>query len=662
MTLRDRVARTSRTLAAVAAWRSLLSGASAGLVSLALAWPFTAGPGRTAAIAVALAAGGIASWWSYRRLRGAGFTVESVALWIEERIPSLGYGLVTAVERGAPPGVESTVAGVDWTPVTRAAARKALLAPAIAVMVAVALLAGSMTMAPAISRLAHRASPVSRTVAGPLDVTVRVEPPAYARRRAESLRNPSVVRALIGSVLRVTGDGRDSLVLRAGDQESRADQPWRVGARPVALQVSAGPRSRLVAIDPVPDSTPAVQLQAPPRDTVLATPEGVFTLGADVRDDLGIRRAAFEYIVSSGSGESFTFVSGTIAARSLDGARTATLNGQLSLSALKLKPGDFVHLRAVATDLRDDTAAARGASETRTIRIARTGEYDSVSVDAAAPPEADKAVLSQRMLINLTEALVRRRPRLDRETFGEETRNIARDQTRLRKQVGDLVFARLGGDSSAERGSEEQRAAMTPDELLKAAENAAASAGAVLDFEGDETPVVAVNRPLLEAYNFMWDAGRELEQIAPERALPAMYRALAAIQRARAAERLYLRSRPPRAVVDVDRVRLQGKEKGTPAAREPRSPAAAVGRADLARFARLVALSRTDAAAASDSLLVLRMDLLGNLPAPAAAAAADAADALRNGRDATERLAAFRRSLGPGVVASDSLSRWRGAK
>ena len=147
MTLRDRVARTSRTLAAVAAWRSLLSGASAGLVSLALAWPFTAGPGRTAAIAVALAAGGIASWWSYRRLRGTGFTVESVALWIEERIPSLGYGLVTAVERGAPPGVESTVAGVDWTAVTRGAARKALLAPAIAVMAAVALLAGSMTMA-----------------------------------------------------------------------------------------------------------------------------------------------------------------------------------------------------------------------------------------------------------------------------------------------------------------------------------------------------------------------------------------------------------------------------------------------------------------------------------------------------------------------------------
>jgi hypothetical protein len=105
-----------------------------------------------------------------------------------------------------------------------------------------------------------------------------------------------------------------------------------------------------------------------------------------------------------------------------------------------------VHVRAVAFDLRDDTASARGASETRTIRVARAGEYDSVAVEAASPPDADKAVLSQRMLINLAEALVRRRPRLTRATFADESRTIARDQARLRKQVGDLVFARLGDD------------------------------------------------------------------------------------------------------------------------------------------------------------------------------------------------------------------------
>jgi hypothetical protein len=303
--------------------------------------------------------------------------------------------------------------------------------------------------------------------------------------------------------------------------------------------------------------------------------------------------------------------------------------------------------------------------------VARAGEFDSVSVEAAAPPDEDKAVLSQRMLINLTEALVRRKARLARATFGDESRTIGRDQARLRKQVGDLVFSRLGDDPSGEHfhgdghqhEGQELRPAMTPEELLKAAENATdAAAGKMLDFEGDETPVVAVNRPLLEAYNFMWDASRELNQGLPERALPPMYRALEAIQRARAAERLYLRSRPPRAVVDVDRVRLQGKEKGAPAARESRSLPTGVARVALARFARLVTLSRSKPAAAADSLLMLRIDLLGSLSTGGAAAAADAATALRNGREASALLAAFLSALGAGADAADSLSRWGGAR
>jgi hypothetical protein len=139
-----------------------------------------------------------------------------------------------------------------------------------------------------------------------------------------------------------------------------------------------------------------------------------------------------------------------------------------------------------------------------------------------------------------------------------------------------------------------------------------------------------------------------------------MYRALEAIQRARAAERLYLRSRPPRAVVDVDRARLQGREKGTPAAREPRPLSTGVARVALSRFARLVALANTDPAAAADSLLLLRIELVGSLSPDGATAAADAATALRNGRDAATPLATFRAALGAPVASADSLARWKG--
>ena len=673
MTIRQRVADTGRTLFIVALSRSVLSGAAAGFAFAAVAWPiasaFAISP--LVALAVAALAAGAVSLWFYRRIRGPGFTIPAVSLWLEERTPSLKYGLVTAIEPGAPSSLEKSLAGVDWSPATREAARKALGRPSLAVLTSVAILVLSIAFAPAMVRLADRVTSERRSPTETLDVTVQVAPPAYARRRGESFRNPSVIRALVGSELRVTIAGSDSARLDAGESQIAANRPWRVAAQPVALRVRSGGASMLIAIDPVPDSAPALQLRDPARDTVLATPQGTFALGADVRDDLGIGRAAFEYIVSSGSGESFTFATGSIGARRFDGAAMGTISGTLTLAALNLKPGDFVHVRAVAFDLRDDTASARGASETRTIRVARAGEYDSVAVEAASPPEADKAVLSQRMLINLAEALVRRRSRLNRATFSDESRSIARDQARLRKQVGDLVFSRLGDDPSGEHfhgdghqhEGQELRPALTPDELLKAAENStAAAAGRVLDFEGDETPVVAVNRPLLEAYNFMWDAGRELEQASIERALPHMYRALEAIQRARAAERLYLRSRPPRSVVDVDRVRLQGREKGTPTAREPLTPVTGVARAALSRFARVVRLARSDPAAASDSLLLLRIDLLPTLTPDAATAAADAAVALRNGRDAAQSLAAFRRSLGPATTASDSMPRWSGAR
>ena len=670
MTSRERVQATGRLLAVVALGRALLVGAAAALAVLAVTHPWAAELSIGWRLIVATLAGASAMWLAFRKARGPGFDVPVVSLWIEERVPALRYALVTAIEPGAPHAIEQRVAAVDWNSATREAARRSLQWPLVGLVGASSLLALSIAFAPAVSRLADRVSGRPGPAAGVLDVTVQVQPPAYSRLNNESLRNPPVIRALVGSQLRVTAAGQSSIELSVGDQRVE-NSVWRVGSQPVALRIQSGEESRLIAVDPVPDSTPVVALRMPARDTVLATPEGAFTLGADVRDDLGLRRASFEYIVSSGSGESFTFLSGVIGARQLAGNRTGSIEGQLSIAGLRLKPGDFIHVRAVAIDLRDDTASARGASETRTIRIARAGEFDSVSVEAAAPPEEDKAILSQRMLINLTEALVRRKARLQRTTYGDESRGIGRDQARLRKQVGELVFSRLGDDPTGEHfhgdghqhEGQELRPALTPEELLKAAENATdAAAGKMLDFEGDETPVVAVNRPLLEAYNFMWDASRELNQGAPERALPPMYRALAAIQRARAAERLYLRSRPPRAVVDVDRARLQGKEKGTPAARESRALATGVARVALARFARLVNLSRTDAAAAADSLLMLRIDLVGSLTRDGASAAADAATALRNGRDASALLATFRSALGAGAVAMDSLSRWSSAR
>jgi len=352
-----------------------------------------------------------------------------------------------------------------------------------------------------------------------------------------------------------------------------------------------------------------------------------------------------------------------LARTSLTGHRDGELTRRLSLDSLALKPGDVVQIRAVARDANDVTGPGLGSSETRALRVARAGEYDSVAVEAAPPGDADSQVLSQRMLITLTEALERKRRSLDRPTLLAESRRIAADQARLRKHVGDVVFQRTGGDPLSEEGDAGvPEGKLTPEQLLERARQAGADAGTPMDVEGDETPILAVNKPLLEAFNAMWDAGRALEQAEPAQALPPMRRALAAIERARQAERIYLRGRPAAVIVDVAHARLAGKDKGTTVVRDPRYTADPIARRRAESFARASALLAADRDAAADSLLVMRVGALGD--APTLAAVLDsAARVTRRGSadDVALAWARVRRVLGGAPLRRDSLPAWEGA-
>jgi len=325
----------------------------------------------------------------------------------------------------------------------------------------------------------------------------------------------------------------------------------------------------------------------------------------------------------------------------------------------------------VARDRNSVSGPGSGFSETRTVRVARAGEYDSVAVEGAPPPEADKSLVSQRMLLMLTEALQRKRPRLTRAEVLGEARRISADQKRLRKTVGEIIFSRLGdapaGEESNAPDDQPRDAGGAGDSaraeaVLRAADEATGrGASEALDFEGDETPVVAINRPLLEAYNAMWDAGRELDVGEPGRAIPPMRVALAAIQRARQAERIYLRGRPPAVVVDVGKARLKGEGAASAAPRAPRAPLDDAARVRAERLARALAALRQSAPGAGvDSLLMLRVDALDGAPA-LAAALGEAIDALRAGRDATAAIERARQLAGGEAEARPALPAWSGA-
>jgi hypothetical protein len=684
---------TRRALALAAAARATLWGAAAGCTVLALGALARAPAGGGPAVAAALVTGvlvtGIVGAMSMRGGRRA-WTGASIALWLEARLPALRYALVTLAddEAGALPApvaraLAERVRATPWRAVVGRDVRRALTAPALALLAAIALSVAAFALAPqlrstaSVAAAARAPGPVAastRSVDPLARVRVTVVPPGYSGERARTFDAPPAVAALIGSRLTIEGTGdparvRAALVAPDGVAGAPDAAPpaelrvsadgarWRVAlpmpVRPALLRLearadtgTATARTRLVALEPRPDLTPRVALRAPARDSVLREGRGAIALRAAVDDDLGLADGAFEYIVSSGEGESFTFRAGRVGAALLGGARSAALAGALDLATLQLKPGDVVHLRAVARDRRPgprvpatiDTATVRsaatppprpdealGVSETRTLRIARAGEYDSVAVEGAPPPAVDTTAIGQRMILQLTEALVARagsrRSPLPRATVVSESRKLASDQARLRRRVGDAVFARIGenegehahfeGDGH-QHGQSERLPVLTPEQLLAAADRATNSAGAAATPEAGESPVLAVNKPLLEAYNHMWDAGRALEIAEPRQALAPMRKAIAALQRARAAERIYLRGRPPAVVVDLVKVRGAGRVSGDtlrPAARTPRSALDPAARARAATLDRALALLAPggDAAAATDSLAVLRV-------------------------------------------------------
>ena len=712
----ERVRRTRRALATAIGVRAVLWAACAALVVGAIGIVVTrraAGSAMAVAWSIAVVvAVGVLAWLvaPWRHL-----TVPRVALWIEERVPRLQYALVTAVDPAArnadvSAALDAQVAAVSWAHETRMAIGRAVARPAAAVVAAVVALLIAQRVetaaatAPDAAVVATTAS--TRNAPAPFArLAAVVRTPAYAGGRVVRLESPTSVAALVGSIvsLEAPGDGNDVAADLGGRSVAvqRAGGAWRVavtvGQRPALVRLRHPSGERIVALEPRTDSIPTVRLMSPVRDTVMRVARGSISLAAETQDDIGLLNGGFEYIVSSGEGESFKFRSGTLGARAFQGARSGALAAALSLDGLELKAGDVVHLRAVARDGNTVSGSGIGASETRVLRVARSGEYDSVAVEGAPPPEADKSLISQRMLIILTETLDKRRPKLTRETLVSESRSIGRDQTRLRKRVGDIIFQRLGDDPTGEHGhgpDEEAAADTAPPRagsaardsvrraalragrsardvaaadsadsaraaLLRAASAATGAGEEILDFEGDETPVVAINRPLLEAYNAMWEASRELSQGETARALPPMRRALAAIQRARQAERIYLRGKAPAVVVDLARVRLTGKETGTASARVPRPPAdpAAVRRAE--RLAAAIELASRTPAAAIDSLVLLRVDALDTAPS-LAAAVADALEALRGGRDATALLVRARR-VAEGGVRTAPAGAWSGA-
>lgn len=561
------------------------------------------------------------------------------ALLAEERIPALQNRLLTAFDLadGVPQGVVGRAfvaeaerrmrdVGVQGVAPARVRTPSILLAGALALAAAFALLfpsaaseAWTRWMHPADAYASRwqevRAGTLPNVQAPPVplfdELRWTVQPPAYAGIAAQSGRGDDPISALPGSRIRIRSrfpqrwDGvRAGAIGGAALPVRRAGGEWVVeyrmppDARGLSLEAVADGGvvdRRIVPLAPLPDQPPDVQLLAPEADLVLASGAGRVTLRASAADDYGIGAFDLHWTHSRGSGESYEFVEGDWAfARVSRNGKTSTGELTLDLASLKLQPGDIMHVRAVARDRNDVTGPGESVSRTRIIRVARPEEMDQVTTDIGMPPELPKdPVMSQRMIILMTERLIRERPRLSRQQLQARSSEIAHHQSRLREIVGEQVYVReadqaiqqgekdfsyleqggTGGGHAHDEGGEDR--ARTPEEVLEEASEAT-GIGSLEEFEHrhDESAILSVNRDLMRLHNLMWNSQQELNLVKPDTALPYQYEALRIIQQMNQAERTY-----PRGDVRVDPINVseaRGQGKVDDVAPAPRSGGAAL--------------------------------------------------------------------------------------
>lgn len=636
MTIPLFVERTRRWIIGAALFKAVAGAASVALLLMAsLAFLGVAAALSTFAAAIGSVATVLLVVWQSK----AASSVQNVALWVEETAPSLHYAIVTAATGNDSPALEKSVPLDSVQPLIVRRLTRLVLRVTLFLIVAAA--AFALSPATAIGRGRVRSGLVKAFpgVVAPTDkiseLRLHVSPPAYAQLKAFDQSNPSNLTVLSGSRIEVSGPGSpagvaltiDGKPLEVKGNEDRWFSSLTASKQVAVIKAAHGSRSRVVVLEATPDRPPHVAFISPLRDTTLRTPQYRVTLSAETSDDFGLSTGYFEYLVVSGSGEAFngrTLTSSPFRFQS----RTGRLSAVLDFSRLKIVAGDMISVRAIVRDNNNLTGPSIGTSDTRTFRVARADEYDSVSIEAAAPPPVDSSAMSQRMLILMTEALVKKQKSLSRAQLVKESDNIGVMEDRIRKRVYDILYQT---DSPEGAG----------------------------DVEEAESELQAINNPdLKQAYDALWDAVRSLRIAEPSSALPPMRIALKALDRARLAQRVYLRGIAPKVVIDVQRVRLSGKEKGVSSVRTPQSEADSIRRILRSGFEAAVTMRKSNPSAAVEQLSLLRVRALSSAP-EFAEALRGLIDAIQKNRNAGPALLQSRAALGTSLPAPTSLE-WGG--
>ena len=275
-----------------------------------------------------------------------------------------------------------------------------------------------------------------------------------------------------------------------------------------------------------PDSAPVVTLLAPAKDAVFREPAGTLELSAEVRDDFGDRRRVVRVHRELGRGGELHLPSGTLGRVDARGGRTASLARVAAPRVARAQAGRHrAPARRGARPQRRDGAGHRRLRDAhdphraaRRIRLRRRRGRPAVRRRQVGDQRANADPARRGAAEAPAEARARDAAwtnrgasRATRRSCGAGVRRGLHAARRRRRERGIAGARRQraaeddGGDAPRRRCGDERR-----------------DGGAGL--RGGRDAGRGGEPPLLEAYNAMWDAERELEIAEPDKALPFMRR------------------------------------------------------------------------------------------------------------------------------------------
>lgn len=403
---------------------------------------------------------------------------------------------------------------------------------------------GAAAVAPTPGRLASsiasgRFPGSERTARDANSIVVTIHPPSYAQLPETSVRDPQRIDVLEGSLVSLSTAGETSRSLRFGTRVigilGGGGTPIQFTARDsgyFAVEPSSGGRRELILLSVTPDRAPAVKIEQPARDLLLADANRQVQVKISASDDLGLKALELRYTKLSGAGEQFDFREGALPLRLGRGnAREWRADAAIALQSLGLTPGDAVVYRAVAMDRRPGESGLN-SSDTFFIEVAGPGQVPLEGVDM--PPDEARYALSQQMVVLKIERLKAGEKRMAQAAAVEQAGLIAAEQRAVR---ANFIFL-LGGH--------------VEDEEEEAAQSTEISEGRLVN---------PARRDLDTAIREMTRTEQGLVAVDTSAALVAARAAVTALQRAFEHGRYFLRTTPVRSRVDPSR-RLTGNLAG----------------------------------------------------------------------------------------------------